>query len=418
MISTIKEIANNPLFYAHSLGYDKLTSLHNEWIKTLMYRQEDYTLQAHRESYKTTCLIIAITLLMVFEPDDPILLLRKDQDSVAEVTRAVKRNLENPVTQDLAMMLWGKSITFEKATTSELHTNLSNTKKESQFLGDGIRSFSITGKHFQRIFTDDIITLKDRLSRAERLITDSVYDELQNVKMSGGAILNTGTPWHKDDTFRKMPKPEKWTVLDTGIMNEKEVNNRRKNMSASLFSANYELKHIADAESMFREPKYANYPNKDGIAQIDCAYGGGDTIAVSIATTKGKDVFVVGKVFEGHVQDHYNSIQEFLRKYKAGTLYNETNADKGYFAKEFRKYWSVIKTYHEKMNKHLKISTYLKGDWDNIYLANETDREYINQIVDYQEGGAPDDAPDSLASLLREMGRGKVQTIDKGAFGL
>lgn len=418
MTSIIQEIANSPVLFARGLGYDKLTELHDEWIKSLMYSENDYTLQAHRESYKTTCVIVAIGLRMIMFPDEQMLLIRKDQDSVAEITRAVKRNLESELSQDLSMVLHNKPIIFEKATNNELHTNLSTSKKESQFLGDGIRSFSITGKHFHRIYTDDIVTLKDRLSRAERNITDSVYQELQNVKMSGGTIINTGTPWHKDDTFKMMPKPEKWSVYDTGLMSDEEVASRRSKMTASLFSANYELKHIADVESMFRSPQYAPYPNKDSIAHIDCAYGGGDTIAVTVATVVGKNIHAVGKVFTGHVQDHYFEIKEFLKKYKAGTLHNETNADKGYFAKEFRRYWNVIKTYHERTNKHIKISTFLKGDWGNIYWADETDREYINQIVDYQEGVEPDDAPDSIASLLREMGRGKIKSLDRGALGL
>lgn len=415
---TIQAIIDEPILFAHMLGYDKLTPLHNRWIRKLMFSKEDYTLQAHRESYKTSCVVVAITLLMIILPDEPMLLLRKDQDSVSEITRAVKRNLEHPASQILVQTIHGRPIQFDKASTTELHTNLSTSKKESQLLGDGIRSFSITGKHFQRIFTDDIVTLKDRLSRSERLITDSVYQELQNVKMSGGTIVNTGTPWHKDDTFRLMPKPERWTVYDTGLMPDSEILHRRKNMTASLFSANYELKHIADSESMFRSPKYAPFPDRDSFAHIDCAYGGGDTIALTAVVIVDGNIHATGKVFTGHVQDYYEQIRAFLMKHKAGTLYNETNSDKGYFAKEFRRYWPAIKTYHENMNKHLKISTYLKRDWEDIYFDNDTDNEYINQIVDYQEGGEPDDAPDSLASLLREMGRGKILSISRGAFGL
>ena len=54
------------------------------------------------------------------------------------------------------------------------------------------------------------------------------------------------------------------------------------------------------------------------------------------------------------------------------------------------------------MNKYIKISTYLKSNWSRIIFIKGTDTEYINQILDYTENATHDDAPDSLASLIRE----------------
>ena len=412
---TLEKILSRPTLYARSLGYTKLKpELHDEWIRMFMLSSEDFTLQAHRESYKTTCVIVALTLLMVLKPNESNLLLRKDQSSVKEISRAIKKNLLNPITVEMAQLLYGKQLKLVKDTGTELHTNLCTDlgKKESQFLGDGIRSFSITGKHFSRIITDDIITPRDRMSKAERQTTDSVFQELQNIKTEGGVILNSGTPWHKNDTFRLMPKPMKWSVYETGLLSKDEIAHRRRHMTASLFSANYELKHISDEESMFREPKYGPYPFTDGRAQIDCAYGGSDTVALTIMCyDKERRLHAYGKIFKGHVQDHYWEIQELLRKYKAGTLYNETNGDKGYFIKEFKQYWNAIVGYHEGMNKHVKIVTYLKKEWADIIWDDETDPDYMEQIVDYQEGQEPDDAPDSASSLIREFNRGKIKAV-------
>lgn len=415
-----KGLIEYPVAFAHLLGYNLLEGIHNEWIKTLLWKDEDYTLQAHRDSYKTTCLIVAVTMAMILRTDLTILLLRKESGSTVEFVRAVKKNLQSDVGQAFSMAVNKKPIQLLKDTQTEIHTNLFTDQgsKESQLVADGVRSFAITGKHFKRIYTDDIVTLKDRISNAERIQTDNIYQELQNIRTKGGVILNTGTPWHKQDTFRLMPPPERYTIYDTGLFDEEGILKKKQSMTASLFSANYELKHIADSESMFRSPKYAPFPDRDSFAHIDCAYGGGDTIALTAVVIVDGNIHATGKVFTGHVQDYYEQIRAFLMKHKAGTLYNETNSDKGYFAKEFRRYWPAIKTYHENMNKHLKISTYLKRDWEDIYFDNDTDNEYINQIVDYQEGGEPDDAPDSLASLLREMGRGKILSISRGAFGL
>jgi hypothetical protein len=87
-------------------------------------------------------------------------------------------------------------------------------------------------------------------------------------------------------------------------------------------------------------------------------------------------------------------------------LYNEKNADKGYLAKKISK---PVNTYHESMNKYIKISTYLRNRWSDIIFISGTSKEYINQILDYNENADHDDAPDSLASLVRQ--------ISKGAWG-
>jgi hypothetical protein len=66
------------------------------------------------------------------------------------------------------------------------------------------------------------------------------------------------------------------------------------------------------------------------------------------------------------------------------------------------------------MNKFLKITSHLKGAWKNVFFVKGTDMDYIRQICDYNENAEHDDAPDSLASLIRllenrsgeEMGMG------------
>ena len=79
---------------------------------------------------------------------------------------------------------------------------------------------SITGKHFDRIFTDDIVNVQDRTSKAERDRTKIVYQELQNIRNRGGRIFNTGTPWHKEDCFSLMPNIERYDCYSTGLISK------------------------------------------------------------------------------------------------------------------------------------------------------------------------------------------------------
>ena len=85
----------------------------------------------------------------------------------------------------------------------------------------------------------------------------------------------------------------------------------------------------------------------------------------------------------------------------AGKIYCETNADKGYLAKAFRDRGERVSTYAETMNKYIKIVTHLKGDWKDVIFVDGTDKEYIEQILDYNEFAEHDDAPDSAASAIR-----------------
>jgi hypothetical protein len=83
-------------------------------------------------------------------------------------------------------------------------------------------------------------------------------------------------------------------------------------------------------------------------------------------------------------------------------IYEETNADKGMSARDLNAKGLRVKSYSERQNKHLKISTHLYAFWRYIEWAPESDDEYMAQVVDYREKSEPDDAPDSAASLLRE----------------
>jgi hypothetical protein len=411
----IEGLIEHPVAYAHILGYDLLEPrIHNRWIRLMAYEDTDYTLQAHRDSYKTTCMIVALALRIVLFPNEPNLLVRKDEASTGEVVRAVRRILRHEVTQDLVQSLYGKPLEILKDKQDELQTNLVSDfgKKESQLLANGAQSFSITGKHFPRIFTDDIITMKDRISKPARDATDLVYQELQNIRTKQSVMFNTGTPWHRDDTFKLMPKPERWTVYDTGLLSDEQILQKKNSMTLSLFCANYELKHVSDEDSLFTNPKFDKFPDSDSVAQIDASYGGDNTTALTILSKHGEKLFVFGKVYNGHVQNHMGKIVLLLRKYRVGTLFMETNADKGYLATEFRKIWSAVRSYSEGMNKHIKIVTYLLRDWSSVYFDPDTDSDYLEQIVDYQEGKEPDDAPDSISSLLREHFYGKVKAVD------
>lgn len=406
-----KALLTDPLKLGKALGYTDLTGMHGNWMRRMMTGTEDMTLQAHRGSYKTTCLCIVIALTMMLQPRKNIIFLRKTDTDVQEVVKNVKRILETEFVKAAFWEVTGTVLALVKDSTTELTLATYNAPKgASQLLGIGIGG-SITGKHADIVITDDIVNLRDRRSRADREATKAAYMELQNVKNRGGRIINTGTPWHKEDAFTLMPNIERHDCYETGLISETELQRLRDSMTASLFAANYELKHIADEELLFTNPVTNGDPAmvEQGECHVDAAYGGEDYTAFTICRKREGKYYVFGKLWRKHVDDVEDEIIRLRKAFNAGRIACETNGDKGYLAKSLRAKGERTLPYPEKMNKYLKITSYLKAEWKNVVFVAGTDPEYIDQVCDYNEDAEHDDAPDSLASLIRQLWPKKEQ---------
>lgn len=397
---------NEPYKIGHWVGFKDLTTLHNEWLRSFLYTDEDQTLLAHRGSYKTTVLSLFFALHIVIDPNRNVLFFRKTDDDVTEVIIQTQKILKSGCMQQIVRSLYGIDLKILKENNSEIHTNLcTSSRGVSQLVGLGIGT-SVTGKHADIVVTDDIVNIKDRVSKAEREKTKTLYMELQNVRNRGGRFINTGTPWHKEDAISIMPNVRRYDCYSTGLITRDKIEELRRSMSDSLFAANYELKHIADADAMFKNPQFI----KDealiygGLAHIDAAYDGEDgTAYTAMKRLKDGRIIGFGKLWRRHVDDCLPEIQALHRQLQIGSVSCEKNADKGYLAKELVGMGFRAEVYSESMNKYIKISTFLRKNWGNIFWLEDTDPEYINEILDYSEFAEHDDSPDSASSLLRKM---------------
>lgn len=343
--------------------------------------------------------------------------MRKTDTDVKEVIKQVQKILQDPHTQYFVQSIYGVNLKLNVSSATEITTNLTtDIKGTNQLVGIGTGS-SLTGKHFDYIFTDDIVNINDRISKAEREHTKLIYQELQNIKNRGGKIFNTGTPWHINDAFEIMPKAERYDCYNpeiAKIISEQELAEIKTNMLPSLFAANYELRFIASENVIFTDPQTGAEPAmcEQGTMHLDSAFYGEDYTAWSIMRKHNDKYYVYGKMRRKHIEDCYADIQADYERFMCGKLYNEDNADKGFAAKDLRKLGLKVITYHEDMNKYLKIVTYLKAIWKDIIFVEGTDSEYIQQICDYYEDAEHDDSPDSLASLARLFYKQKSSTTE------
>lgn len=411
--ATINLIKNYPYLIAQDVGFsDVREHPHNDWMKHILTDEGDYTLLAHRGSYKTSVLSVCIALMMLVFPWKNIIFLRKADSDVAEMIRMVRKALESDTFRRLSIILYKRPITLIKASESELTTNLyKSASGSSQLLGIGIKS-SITGKHADIVITDDICNISDRISKAERERTKLQYQELQNIKNRGGRIINTGTKWHGEDVFSLIDDIDICDCYHTGLISEEKLQQIKDSMIPSLFACNYELRIIASEDVIFTDPQVGAPVDTvmQGIMHLDSAFYGEDYTAWGVMAKHDGKYYLYGRMKRKHVEDCYGDVIADYERFCCGKLYNESNADKGFVARDLRKMGAKVILYPEKENKYIKIVTHLKAIWKDLIFVDGTDKEYIDQICNYFEDAEHDDAPDDASSLARLLYPKKEQT--------
>ena len=448
-------------------GYDLLEPIHGEWIMQWLLNPGRFRVvihQAHRDSYKSASLRLACAIFIILQPLQTLLIIRKSEDAVKELTNGVSKILDTPLFHKFVDILHpdvrGKG-GFKKTTDTALaiDTNLNvSLSGEYQIRALGLGS-PLTGKHSSVIVTDDIVVTADRESEPERRNTISKYQEMMNLLsnnkgFSDTRIINIGTPWHEEDAFQLMERGLKdktkeqeelealsskeitkeqierlrqlnmkrgkfvYNCYQTGLMTKKDIEWKQKVLNDnSLFAANYMLSLVSDDEKPF--PKIKNVGNYsksyfkeawEVFAAIDAAYNGIDTCALSVGAYNWdtNQTIVYGKLYNVPLDQNYLELAEIMIDCGVQLLYMETNTDKGLMGDKFKELGINTQGYHESMNKHTKIVSTIRPFWREVsseYLpcvqfVSETDPDYLAQIHNYKKGVKKDDAPDNLACLL------------------
>ena len=411
-------IIESPHKLGHFLGYEDLTEVHSRWIKNVWQAEKDYTLQAFRGSYKTTSVIVVgVIWYLLFEPEHRVLLVREDYGNAVATLGEIIRNYEKDEMKALYRELVGVEnfqLKVKRHNSITLPTKR-KTSREGSIEAIGIGG-SLTGRHYEHIHTDDIMTIKDRISRAKREAVKTFCRELVNIPVPGGVTTHTGTPWHPDDAFTILPEPDKYPIGSIAIpgYNAERIAHLRRSLTPSLWASNYELTHISDKDRLFSNPILGDHPERlELVFWLDPAYGGQDTTALVGLGTWGDKLYGRGWVFPSDVMLVLPQIVQLAKDYKAGTIHVDGTADQGGTVRELGRLYPAVQNHKESLNKHIKIISYARKHWEDITWAKDTQPEFLQQIVDYEEGLHPDDAPDALACLLREMGVGGTDILER-----
>jgi hypothetical protein len=415
------KIFHEPHVLGNFLGYEKLTEIHGDWIKKMWGSHQDVRLMAHRGSYKTTALsVVGPIWYHLFKPEDRILLTRKTYTNACDTLNEIVGHYRGPKIKELYRKVRGIpdfKLKGDRRGQIVLPTK-TRPSKEGSLNCAGIDT-KVTGMHFERQHNDDTTTVKDKVSEAARAATRLYHEEQENLRNPGGTIGNVGTMWHKQDA-NHIEIDGKWierpgilkfpigTIAIPGFTPE-YIAKLKQQLSAAMYACNYELIIIAGKDRIFPDQKEAPWPEQFEwvVAWLDPAYKGTHHTALAMIGYWQERYHARGWVWRRDATEMGEEIAALMDQYKAGTLYVESNADKGWAAKEIRKHWPSVVDRAEKENKHIKILSYAKMHFLDLLFAPDTQPDFMAQVLDYIEGEEPDDAPDALASLIREIGMGE-----------
>lgn len=403
-------IWDSPTRLGKALGYDKLKQIHSQWVKYIFDSDGDTkVLLAHRNSYKTTSVVVGIIRHLFFNPEATILIMRKSFTDAQKILQEVAQHYERDYLRQVYRLFNVEEPRGKWTQNAISLSTKTSVTKEANLECLGIDS-SLTGAHYDLVLLDDIITIDDRLSKVVRERTKIRLQEMINIpKRPDGRIRVTGTPWHPDDGYKQLPPALVHSIytIPQPVLQPHEIENIRSRMTPSLFSANYELRHIADEDKFFDQPKFG-FPSKFDrvLAFLDPAYSGRHYTALSVVGYFQNFLYATGKVWRESVTDCAGDIVEFCNKIGCRELHIEKNGDKGLSIRFFRdKYPGRCRyiEHSESTNKHQRIVGYIKPVWEEIHFDPNCQADWLNQILDYQERLEPDDAPDSLAGALSKI---------------
>lgn len=200
-----------------------------------------------------------------------------------------------------------------------------------------------------------------------------------------------------------------YTIDDNPYLPPEFVENLKKEYAGTVLYDRYinGLWVAAEGALFTTYPQYTDDATllRDGIAHIDAAYGGEDFTAFTCGKRLGDTIYLYGRLWRRHVDTVLDTCISDAKRLLCAPVHCESNADKGYLAKEINARGYSASSYNEFENKHMKISTFLRKWWGNVVFLSGTDKAYIAQILSYTEGAEHDDAPDSAACVVRYFDR-------------
>lgn len=325
------------------------------------------------------------------------------------ITKSKERNAA--MLREIQQACEANGVSFEKANATHLRVQGLHGKDHS-VSAVTIKTVTLRGRHPKRVIMDDPVT-EDDVSEATRLHVERVYNEINKLCAN---ILIIGQPAHKYDLYAKLRPLLKKLEVPHGSIPELDHDieaQRLAGVDEASIQASYFLNVLSEGSTPFDNVKYIDkYPTGDSaVAFIDPSHEGGDYTAISIIKAHMQGVAVVGFTFKKAWNHCLDDIVKVLQRYNVRKMAFETNALGDMPIDILRGILPGIGVVGRRSNtnKHARIMA--AGAYAHlIHLCRESDKTYLNHVVQYEYKAKFDDAPDSLATGLEWIGliRGKL----------
>lgn len=423
-VAALDDWLTEPEKFGHLLGFDKLGPTHREWILYFLHAKKFELLQAHRGSYKTTCGIVGLVLRYLCYPNSRVLIARKTLTLATEVVKTLQKIFTtNGAVRLYLYSRWG----IQDASTniwSADKTNFAFKKSvtvQPSLTAAGVGG-ALTGAHFDFIWLDDIVTIEDRFSPAARSETKYFFFEVENLVDPGGVRFLTSTPWHEDDVHSVIPKhlfegrqyPFGTVQLAPEVM--ADIEERRLTLPTVEWCANYELRHVADKDTLGVFPVTDAWTADYCVAFIDPSFSdkaGTDSTSVAIAgLTSTGEIQFTGKNFPLSISDagtrrdmldfisQFTPVETVFESQLSDTAHIFIDSLKADERGEIRNHWTIK---HQSRNKHERISATIAAQKPKMKILAGTQEAFAHEVFRYHKNAEHDDAPDAVAGAIETL---------------
>lgn len=408
-------------------------------------------LQVYRGAGKTGVVTtLGIMWLLLIRPDISIGLYSAGIDLASDILNDIGRRMKSENYIDLFNDIYKKNLleifTQDKKQVKTLNIDfLKKEGKEPTITALGLGSGD-TGKHYDLIICDDIVSATQSLSQADRhFCEERVTDMFGNVLSPGGAMVFVGTPHHPDDIysiidhkfskkesktdyfFKKYPlgslskdTPERVEMLTDQAMTMGGINFLKRHYNLELL-ANEIHEPFANIQCGEFEGNRNIYNISKIVASIDPAYSGANSTAVVILfkTVTSDRIYFLGKLWDKSSLTIAPNIVEFLSGYNVSRVFVEANKDEGYLTNILRDEYreidktAIITPIKNTSTKTTRIYSSIVPRLKELYmLTDECSTDFVRQIKRWTEETPYDDAPDALALGISQ---GFPKTSSKGS---
>jgi len=426
------------------LGYSEMENIHYDLLSFIV--EQILTKKSHcldlepRGCFKTTCISVTLPIWLELKwPDIKILINHK----VSQISKSILEEIQaHYKSNKLFIGLFGDRIGDIWRSGFIISKFRTQPAKEATISAGSVDKELVAG-HFNVVIDDDIVTLKDYLSRVEREKTKAFHTSVRYLA-EDGTLVDVGTRWHTQDLWSEIiPSLSEKSIRIKSIEDEdgnlyfpnkysreKLIELRGTDpISNLLYDAVMMQKPRNDsADKPFTELLFINDENNinmssmSSLLYLDLAFSQTKTscyfAGACIQTfNNGQDILCKDFIYRKISADKaIDLLPGFIAKNKVGMILYESNSAQRLYESNLKTMIKEkdlrisIRGIENTTNKHMRIMSAQPTIVTKVYFLESKIKDaysdYANAVVEiknYSKDAEYKDATDSLAGAITHI---------------